>query len=461
VTQDPGVGRTLGDRYELVGVIGRGGMAEVWEARDTRLGRRVAIKILRPDLARDPAFQARFRREAQSAASLNHPNIVAVYDTGEDILIDGTESTVVPYIVMEYVDGMTLRQILSSGRRLLPERSLEITAGTLSALDYAHRHGIIHRDIKPANVLIDSLCNLKLCDLGLARAKTAEVAAASGGGGAGAGATAVPGMDAEEDGGARQLMGVQDPPPPRAPEDAAATNPQKTKFVVTRWYRAPELPLHNDGRYDGAALDVWSTGCVLAEMLAMLPPAQGAPRAARGSRAVLFPAGSDGNVEPGDRYSGERDLLDMIVRVVAPSEEEKAAAAARSPHAREALARVAARAARGDGGWAAAAPPPSLAATLAQRYPAAPPEALDLLQQMLAFLPERRITAAAALRHPFFQDREDLQPVRDRAREPPVDSWESSAPPEGATAPATAANVRTLLAEEIAAFNPGVPVTWL
>jgi serine/threonine protein kinase len=331
----------------------------------------------------------------------------------------------------------------------------------LLGVSHLHEAGIIHRDIKPANVLIDSLCNLKLCDLGLARAKTAEVAAASGGGGAGAGATAVPGMDAEEDGGARQLMGVQDPPPPRAPEDAAATNPQKTKFVVTRWYRAPELPLHNDGRYDGAALDVWSTGCVLAEMLAMLPPAQGAPRAARGSRAVLFPAGSDGNVEPGDRYSGERDLLDMIVRVVAPSEEEKAAAAARSPHAREALARVAARAARGDGGWAAAAPQPSLAATLAQRYPAAPPEALDLLQQMLAFLPERRITAAAALRHPFFQDREDLQPVRDRAREPPVDSWESSAPPEGATAPATAANVRTLLAEEIAAFNPGVPVTWL
>ena len=130
MTQDPGVGRTLGDRYELVAVIGRGGMAEVWEATDTRLGRRVAIKILRPDLARDPAFQARFRREAQSSASLNHPNIVTVYDTGEDILIDGTESTVVPYIVMEYVDGMTLRQLLSSGRRLLPERSLEITAGT-------------------------------------------------------------------------------------------------------------------------------------------------------------------------------------------------------------------------------------------------------------------------------------------------------------------------------------------
>lgn len=163
-------GRTLGDRYELVQVIGRGGMAEVWEARDLRLGRRVAIKILRPDLARDPAFQARFRREAQSAASLNHPNIVAAYDTGEDVFIDGTESTVVPYIVMEYVDGMTLRQILTSGRRLLPERSLEIVAGTLSALDYAHRHGIVHRDIKPANVMLTRTGDVKVMDFGIARA---------------------------------------------------------------------------------------------------------------------------------------------------------------------------------------------------------------------------------------------------------------------------------------------------
>ena len=170
MTQEPGAGKVLGDRYELVAVIGRGGMAEVWEARDVRLGRRVAIKILRPDLARDPAFQARFRREAQSAAALNHPNIVAVYDTGEDVYLDGTESTVVPYIVMEYVDGMTLRQILSSGRRLLPERSLEITAGTLSALDYAHRHGIVHRDIKPANVMLTRTGDVKVMDFGIARA---------------------------------------------------------------------------------------------------------------------------------------------------------------------------------------------------------------------------------------------------------------------------------------------------
>jgi len=93
-------------------------MAEVLEGRDLRLGRRVAVKILRPDMAKDPSFQSRFRREAQSAASLNHPNVVAVYDTGEDILGDDNQTAVVPYIVMEHVDGQTLRQLVASGRRL-------------------------------------------------------------------------------------------------------------------------------------------------------------------------------------------------------------------------------------------------------------------------------------------------------------------------------------------------------
>ena len=161
----------LGDRYQVGEVIGRGGMAEVHEGRDLRLGRRVAIKILRPDLAKDPTFQERFRREAQSAAALNHPNIVAVYDTGEDTLIDPNGQDVgVPYIVMEYVDGMTLRQLLTSGRRLLPERALEMTAGVLTALDYAHRHGIVHRDIKPANVMLTRTGDVKVMDFGIARA---------------------------------------------------------------------------------------------------------------------------------------------------------------------------------------------------------------------------------------------------------------------------------------------------
>jgi serine/threonine-protein kinase len=162
----------LGDRYEIGEVIGRGGMAEVHESRDIRLGRRVAIKILRPDLARDPDFQVRFRREAQSAAALNHPNIVAVYDTGEDRLDveEGQTQIVVPYIVMEFVDGMTLRQLLASGRRLLPERALEIAAGVLSGLDYAHRHGIVHRDIKPGNVMLTRSGDVKVMDFGIARA---------------------------------------------------------------------------------------------------------------------------------------------------------------------------------------------------------------------------------------------------------------------------------------------------
>src|SRR4051795_3150299 len=116
--------RLLGSRYEIGETLGYGGMAEVRRGRDVRLGREVAVKVLRPDLARDPSFQGRFRREAQSAASLNHPSIVAVYDTGEDR--EGGVST--PYIVMEYVEGRTLREVIEAEGRLLPRRALEITA---------------------------------------------------------------------------------------------------------------------------------------------------------------------------------------------------------------------------------------------------------------------------------------------------------------------------------------------
>jgi serine/threonine protein kinase len=130
----------IGGRYELSGLLGRGGMAEVRKGTDVRLGRVVAVKRLRTDLASDPTFQARFRREAQSAASLNHPAIVAVYDTGEEMSTDGTD-VAQPYIVMEYVAGRTLREILREGRKILPERALEITSGVLSALDYSHRAG--------------------------------------------------------------------------------------------------------------------------------------------------------------------------------------------------------------------------------------------------------------------------------------------------------------------------------
>ena len=157
----------LGDRYELGQVIGRGGMAEVRLARDLRLGRTVAIKQLRVDLAADPIFQERFRREAQAAAGLNHPTIVAVSDTGETVLPDGQH---VPYIVMEYVQGQTLREVMRTNSNIKPERALEMTAEILSALEYSHRAGIVHRDIKPGNVMVTPEGKVKVMDFGIARA---------------------------------------------------------------------------------------------------------------------------------------------------------------------------------------------------------------------------------------------------------------------------------------------------
>jgi serine/threonine-protein kinase len=211
--------RRLGNRYELGAVLGRGGMAEVFMARDIRLGRAVAVKTLRADMARDATFQARFRREAQSAASLNHPAIVAVYDTGEDY-IGGLS---LPYIVMEYVDGSTLRDLLHSGRRLLPERALEITSGVLQALDYSHRNGIIHRDIKPANVMLTRQGAVKVMDFGIARA-----------------------------------MG-----------DQGMTMTQTSAVIGTAQYLSPEQA---KGETVDARSDLYSTGCLLYELLTGRPP---------------------------------------------------------------------------------------------------------------------------------------------------------------------------------------------
>ncbi|MGQ7352855.1 protein kinase domain-containing protein, partial [Quadrisphaera oryzae] len=135
-----GAPRVLGDRYEVSELLGRGGMAEVHAGRDQRLGRRVAIKLLRSDMARDPVFQARFRREAQSTAGLNHPAIVAVYDTGEDVWTESGGAQVrTPYIVMEYVEGRTVRELLdeAGGAGLGTQRAVEITAGVLTALQAA------------------------------------------------------------------------------------------------------------------------------------------------------------------------------------------------------------------------------------------------------------------------------------------------------------------------------------
>jgi eukaryotic-like serine/threonine-protein kinase len=214
--------RLLSDRYELEGVVGRGGMAEVYRARDLRLDRVVAIKTLRADLARDQTFQARFRREAQSAASLNNPSIVAVYDTGEDM----STGTPIPFIVMEYVDGKTVRELLNEGHRLLPERILEIVSGVLRALEYSHQAGIVHRDIKPGNVMVTRNGDIKVMDFGIARAMS----------------------------------------------DAQATMTQTAQVIGTAQYLSPEQAR---GERVDTRSDLYSTGCLMYELLVGRPPFTG------------------------------------------------------------------------------------------------------------------------------------------------------------------------------------------
>ncbi len=153
--------RVLGGRYRIEEVLGRGGMAEVFKGTDTVLGRPVAIKVLAPQYAQDDGFVSRFRREAQAAARLNHPNLVGVYDTGSD---DGTH-----YIVMEYVEGRTLAEFLAGGGRLMPERAIELAESVCRALDFAHRQGVIHRDIKPGNIMVTRQGEVKVMDFGIAR----------------------------------------------------------------------------------------------------------------------------------------------------------------------------------------------------------------------------------------------------------------------------------------------------
>lgn len=163
--------KVLSERYEVRTLLGRGGMAEVHEGVDTRLGRRIAIKLLRSDLARDPSFHTRLKREAQSAAGLNHPGIVAVYDSGEEEFVEsGGSSVSVPFIVMEYVEGQTLREVLNEHGTLTVDEALNVVAGVLAPLEYSHRNGIVHRDIKPANVMLTPEGDIKVMDFGIARA---------------------------------------------------------------------------------------------------------------------------------------------------------------------------------------------------------------------------------------------------------------------------------------------------
>ena len=158
-------------RYQLGELIGRGGMAEVRIAEDKRLGRTVAVKIMRSDLANDEIFLSRFRREAHSIAQMNNPNIVNIYDSGEESVEDdnGVEEHL-PYLVMEYVKGKTLRDILKMNGALSQRDSEQVMLGVLNALEYSHRMGVIHRDIKPGNIMISEQGIVKVMDFGIARA---------------------------------------------------------------------------------------------------------------------------------------------------------------------------------------------------------------------------------------------------------------------------------------------------
>ncbi|VFB00562.1 Stk1 family PASTA domain-containing Ser/Thr kinase [Nocardia cyriacigeorgica] len=214
--------KNLSSRYELGEIIGFGGMSEVHKARDLRLSRDVAIKVLRADLARDPTFYLRFKREAQNAAALNHPAIVAVYDTGE-AEVDGGP---LPYIVMEYVDGETLRDIVRGKGPLPPRRAMEIIADVCAALDFSHKAGIVHRDMKPANIMINRSGAVKVMDFGIARAIA----------------------------------------------DAANPMTQTAAVIGTAQYLSPEQAR---GESVDARSDVYSVGCVLFEILTGEPPFTG------------------------------------------------------------------------------------------------------------------------------------------------------------------------------------------
>ncbi len=216
-----------GGRYQLGQLIGRGGMAEVHVAVDTRLGRTVAIKIMRPDLAHDEIFLTRFRREAHSVAQMNNPNIVNIYDSGEEVItLENGQTEHLPYLVMEYVKGQTLRDIIKANGPLSQRDAEHVMIGVLSALEYSHRMGIIHRDIKPGNIMISEQGIVKVMDFGIARAL----------------------------------------------DDSATTMTKSQGVVGTAQYLSPEQAR---GESVDMRSDLYSAGCVLYEMLTGRPPFTG------------------------------------------------------------------------------------------------------------------------------------------------------------------------------------------
>ncbi|MFE9422487.1 protein kinase [Kitasatospora sp. NPDC006697] len=258
---------TLGDgRYRLTHRLGRGGMAEVLAAQDIRLGRTVAVKLLRAELAQDEVARQRFTREAHSVASLNHHSIVAVYDTGEELV--GGEST--PYIVMELVEGRTVRELLVAEQAPPVDQALIIIAGVLEALDYSHRHGIVHRDIKPANVIITTTGAVKVMDFGIARA----------------------------------LAG------------GATTMTQTGMVMGTPQYLSPEQAL---GKPVDHRSDLYAAGCMLYELLALRPPFTGDT-----PLAVVYQHVQDPPVPPSQ--ANQRvpwQLDDLVLRALAKNPDER------------------------------------------------------------------------------------------------------------------------------------------
>ena len=244
----------LSDRYELGDILGFGGMSEVHLARDVRLHRDVAVKVLRADLARDPSFYLRFRREAQNAAALNHPSIVAVYDTGEA----ETPAGPLPYIVMEYVNGVTLRDIVHTDGPMPPRRAIEVIADACQALNFSHQNGIIHRDVKPANIMISTTNAVKVMDFGIARAI------------------------------------------------ADGNSVTQTAAVIgTAQYLSPEQAR---GESVDARSDVYSLGCVLYEVLTGEPPFTGDSPV-----AVAYQHVREDPIPPSERHEGISADLDAVV----------------------------------------------------------------------------------------------------------------------------------------------------